>query len=252
MIEIRRSQDRGSGKLDWLDARFTFSFGPYKDPEQVGFSDLRLLNDDRVKGGGGFASHEHKDTEVFSYVLSGALEHKDSTGEGSVVPPGDVIMMSTGTGITHSEFNHSSTEPVHFLQVWVSPARRGVTPRYKQQHFSATRKRGRFATILVPEGEEAPGEMAWYADARVYAGLLDGNERAHVDLAPGRYAYIHVIRGAVSVNGTALADGDGARVRGERRLLFTDGTDAEILVFDLAPKETPDSQAGLENNRPRG
>jgi hypothetical protein len=129
---------------------------------------------------------------------------------------------------------------VHFLQVWVSPARRGVAPRYRQQHFSAARKRGRFATILVPDGEEAPGELAWYADARVYAALLDGDERAHVDLAPGRYAYIHVVRGAVSVNGRPLADGDGARVRGERRLMFENGRDAEILVFDLAAKETPD------------
>ena len=240
MLEIRRSDERGVGRLDWLDARFTFSFGPYHDPAQVGFSDLRLLNDDRVKGGGGFASHEHRDTEVFSYVLAGALEHRDSTGEGSVVPAGDVIMMSTGTGITHSEFNHSPTDPVHFLQVWVAPKRTGVTPRYGQQHFSVGRKRGRFVPILVPEGEEVAGSLWWYADARVYAALLDGDEQAHVDLAPGRYAYIHVVRGAVSANGTPLEDGDGARVRGERRLAFSDGRDAEVLVFDLAPKERPD------------
>ena len=241
MLEIRRSADRGTGRLDWLEARFTFSFGPYKDPEQIGFSDLRLLNDDRVAGGGGFASHEHRDTEVFSYVLAGALEHKDSMGQGSVVPAGDVVMMSTGTGITHSEFNHSRTEPVHFLQVWVAPTRTGVTPRYAQQHFSAVRKRGRFVPVLVPEGEAAAGALSWYADARVYAALLDGAEQAHVDLAPGRYAYVHVIRGRVTVNGTPLEDGDGARVRGERRLAFSDGADAEVLVFDLAPKERPDA-----------
>jgi redox-sensitive bicupin YhaK (pirin superfamily) len=240
MLEIRKSEERGRGTLDWLDARFTFSFGPYTDPGQVGFSDLRLLNDDRVKGGGGFATHEHKDTEVFSYVLSGALEHKDSMGEGSVVPAGDVIMMSAGTGIAHSEFNHSASEPVHFLQVWVAPTRTGVTPRYRQAHFSAARKRGRFVRVLVPDGEEAAGELSWYADARVYAALLDGDEQAHVDLAPGRYAYVHVIRGSVAVNGAPFDAGDGARVRGERRLMFTDARDAEVLVFDLAPKETPD------------
>jgi quercetin 2,3-dioxygenase len=239
MLEIRKSSDRGVGKLEWLDARFTFSFGPYKDPEQVGFSDLRLLNDDLVKGGGGFGTHEHKDTEVFSYVLSGALEHKDSMGQGSVVPAGDVIMMSTGSGITHSEFNHSATEPVRFLQIWVAPSRNGLTPRYAQRHFSAADKRGRLLPILVPDGEAANGAMAWYADARVYAGLLTGGESAAVELVKDRYAYVHVIAGHVTVNGTRLEEGDGARVRHERRLVFSDGADAELLVFDLPPRELP-------------
>jgi len=241
MLEIRKSDDRGTGKLAWLDARFTFSCGPYKDPAQVGFSDLRLLNDDLVKGGGGFASHEHKDTEVFSYVLQGALEHKDSMGDGSVVPAGDVVMMSTGSGITHSEFNHSPTEPVHFLQIWVAPARTGVAPRYSQKHFSDHEKRGRLIPILAPEGDAAGGAMPWYADGRVYAGLLDGPETAEVELAGDRYAYVHVIRGGVTVNGTPLGEGDGARVRGERLLSFSDGRDAELLVFDLPPRETPAS-----------
>jgi quercetin 2,3-dioxygenase len=239
-LELRKSDDRGTGKLDWLDARFTFSFGPYNNPDQVGFSDLRLLNDDRVKGGGGFATHEHKDTEVFSYVLSGALEHKDSMGEGSVVRAGEVIVMSAGTGITHSEFNHSKTDAVHFLQIWVVPSKKGVAPRYDQKHFSEQDKRGRLVPILVPAGEYANGAMSWNADARVFAGLLDGNQTATVPLNPNRYAYVHMIRGSVVVNGSRLDDGDGARVRDEQALQFRDARDAEVLVFDLAAKERPE------------
>lgn len=237
MIELRRSDDRGTGTLEWLDARFTFSFGPYKDPDQVGFSDLVLLNDDRVKGGGGFAQHEHKDTEVFSYVLDGALEHKDSMGEGSVVRPGEVLMMSAGTGITHSEFNHSPSDGVRFLQIWVKPDRQGATPRYGQKLFADAAKRGRMVPLLSPDGRN--GSLPWYADATVYAGLLDGAEQASVELGPNRHAYVHVIRGSVDVNGTAFAEGDGARVRGEERLILSGGRDAEILVFDLRPKELP-------------
>jgi redox-sensitive bicupin YhaK (pirin superfamily) len=241
MLELRKSEDRGVGKLDWLDARFTFSFGPYKDPNQVGFSDLRLLNDDRVKGGGGFATHEHKDTEVFSYVLDGALEHKDSMGEGSVVPAGDVLMMSAGSGITHSEFNHSQTDPVRFLQIWMATNRKGATPRYGQRSFPVEDKRGRLCGILAPEGEAIGRAMPWYADARVYAGLFDGPESAELPLAPDRFAYVHVIRGGVTLNGTPLGEGDGVRVRHEPRLRFSDGRDAEVLVFDLRPREVPEA-----------
>jgi redox-sensitive bicupin YhaK (pirin superfamily) len=237
MLEIRKSDDRGVGKLDWLDARFTFSFGPYKDPEQVGFSDLVLLNDDRVKGGGGFATHEHKDTEVFSYVIDGALEHKDSMGEGSVVRAGDVLMMSAGTGITHSEFNHSATEPVRFLQIWMKPTRTGVAPRYNQKAFPMADKRGRMVPLLSPGGRL--GSMPWNADATVYAGLLDGDERATIRLEGARYAYVHVIGGAVTVNGQRLAEGDGARVRGEDALVLGNGQGAEVLLFDLRAKELP-------------
>jgi len=239
MLELRKSDDRGVGKLDWLDARFTFQFGPYTNPAQVGFSDLRLLNDDRVTGGGGFAEHEHKDTEVFSYVLEGALAHKDSMGDGSVVRAGDVLTMTTGTGITHSEFNHSQTEPVRFLQIWMSAHRKGVAPRYAQQHFSAAEKRGRMRLIISPDGRE--GSLRFENDARVFAGLLDGAERAEVDLGPGRYAYVHVIRGSVRVNGTLLEEGDGARVRNEETLAFSDGRDAEALVFDMRPLEVPEA-----------
>jgi quercetin 2,3-dioxygenase len=238
MLELRKSDDRGVGKLDWLDARFTFQFGPYKNPDQIGFSDLRLLNDDRVKPGGGFATHEHKDTEVFSYVLEGALEHKDSMGGGSVVPAGDVLVMSAGTGITHSEFNHSKSEGVHFLQIWLVPNRKGVEPRYQQKHFAEQDKRGRLCPIISGEGDS--GSMGWYQDARVYAGLFDGDEKAELPLAPDRYAYVHVIHGAVSLNETPLGDGDGARVRNEQRLVFSKGKNAEVLVFDLRPQERPE------------
>ena len=239
MLEIRKSDERGVGKLDWLDARFTFQFGPYRNPDQIGFSDLWLLNDDRVKGGGGFAEHEHADTEVFSYVLEGELAHKDSMGEGSVVRAGDVLTMTTGTGITHSEFNHSQTEPVRFLQVWMSAHRKGVPPRYGQRHFSAAEKRGRLRLIISPDGRD--GSLRFENDARVFAGLLNGAERVDLDLGPDRYAYVHLIRGAVRLNGTMLEEGDGARVRHEQTLAFSDGRDAELLVFDMRPLEVPEA-----------
>ncbi|MBI4264397.1 MAG: pirin family protein [Acidobacteria bacterium] len=205
----------------------------------VGFSDLLLLNDDRVKPGGGFATHEHKDTEVFSYVLEGALEHEDSMGEGSVVRPREVLMMSAGTGITHSEFNHSKTDVLRFLQIWMAADRKGVLPRYNQKTFSDAGKRGRLCPLLAPEGKAADGAMPWYTDCTVYAGLFDGAERAELTLGPDRYAYVHVIRGALEVNGTQFNEGDGARVRHEERLVFSNGRDAEILVFDLRPRELP-------------
>jgi redox-sensitive bicupin YhaK (pirin superfamily) len=239
MLEIRRSEDRGVGKLDWLEARFTFSFGPYNNPEQIGFSDLKLLNDDLVQGGGGFATHEHKDIEVFSYVLDGALQHEDSMGGGSVVPAGDVLTMSAGTGITHSEFNHSKTDPVHFLQIWMLPDRRGVMPRYGQRHVPESEKRGRLRLIISPDGHD--DSLPFYQDTRIYAGLFDGDERAELVLDPDRYAYVHVIRGRVSLNGTSLNAGDGVRVRGERRLTITAGDNAEVLIFDLRPLERPEA-----------
>lgn len=237
MIEPRRSADRGVGKLDWLDARFTFQFGPYKNPQQTGFSDLLLLNDDRVAPGGGFATHEHKDTEVFSYVLEGALEHRDSIGGGSVVPAGDVIAMSAGAGITHSEFNHSKSEPVRFLQVWLAADRKGVPPRYQQKHFAESEKRGRLCAIL--SNQNGHGALHIYQDARVYTGLFDGEEHAELPLGRNRYAYVHVIRGEVSLNGARLNEGDGARVRNEERIVLTKGSNAEVLIFDLRPHELP-------------
>jgi len=239
MFEMRKSGDRGVGRLDWLSARFTFSFGPYQDPHQLGFSDLRLLNDDRVEPAG-FATHEHRDTEVFSYVLEGALEHKDSMGKGSVVPRGDVLMMSAGTGITHSEFNPSKTDKLRFLQIWMSADRKGAMPRYNQKHYGEKDKRGTLRQILGPEGRAPDGAMPWYVDCSVYCGLFDGAEKAELALGPNRYAYVHVINGRLKVNGTQFEDGDGARVRNERTLAFANGENAEILVFDLRPLEVPD------------
>lgn len=238
MLEVRKSADRGVGALDWLDARFSFSFGPYKDPEQVGFSDLRLLNDDRVRGGGGFATHEHADTEVFSYVVSGALEHKDSMGVGSVVRAGEVLTMSTGTGVTHSEFNHSAVDEVRFLQVWLVPSRKGVAPSYGQRHFPDVEKRGRFRCIIA--GDVREDALPLYMDGSVYAGLFDGAERAELPLAPGRYAYVHMVRGSALINGVRLDEGDGARVRHDHAITCEQGVDAELLVFDLRPRELPE------------
>jgi redox-sensitive bicupin YhaK (pirin superfamily) len=199
---------------------------------------LRLLNDDNVKGGGGFATHEHKDTEVFSYVLSGQLEHKDSMGDGSVVNPGDVLTMSAGTGITHSEFNHSKTDSVHFLQIWMVTGKKGVSPSYGQKHFPESEKRGKLRLIISPDGRD--GSLTFHQDTKIYAGLLNGAEKAEVALGPNRYAYVHVISGKVSVNGQPFGDGDGARVRQEEKLVFSDGQNAEVLVFDMRPQERPE------------
>ncbi len=237
MLELRKASDRGVANFGWLDSRHTFSFGHYHDPQQVGFSDLLVINDDRVEPGMGFGTHPHRDMEIFSYVLEGALEHKDSMGTGSVIRPGDVQMMSAGTGISHSEFNHSREEGVHFLQIWIVPDRLRVAPRYQQTHFADAEKRGRLRLIIAPDA--ADGALGVYQDTRVYAGLLNGAERAEFAVAAGRYAYVQVARGALRVNGIAMAAGDGARVREAGRLIFDSGEDAEVLVFDLRPNELP-------------
>jgi len=237
MIDVRKAEERGRADFGWLNSRHTFSFGHYHDPRQQGFSDLLVINDDRVVPGAGFGEHGHRDMEIFSYVLEGALEHKDSTGTGSVIRPGDVQTMSAGTGIRHSEYNHSKTEGVHFLQIWIVPDRKGVEPRYQQRYFAEEEKRGRLRIIIAPDGSD--GALDVYQDTRVYAGLISGDEAAALSFASQRYAYVHVARGAVTVNGTALEEGDGARIRGERQLTFTKGKDAEVLVFDLRPKELP-------------
>lgn len=237
MLEIRPAGDRGLAKLGWLHSRHSFSFGSYYDPEQVGFSDLLVINDDQVQPGRGFDTHGHRDMEIFSYVLEGALEHKDSMGTGSVIRPGDVQMMSAGTGIRHSEFNASRQELVHFLQIWIIPNRQGVTPRYQQQRFADAEKRGRLRLIISPDGAE--GSLSVYQDARVYAGLFDGAERQVLTLPENRHAYVHVARGALEVNGQRLSAGDGARLRQVRELTFAQGENAEVLVFDLRPVELP-------------
>ncbi len=237
MIEIRAAADRGHFNFGWLDTKHTFSFGQYRDPTQQGFSDLLVINDDIVQPGMGFGTHPHRDMEIFTYILSGALEHKDSMGTGSVIRPGDVQMMSAGTGIRHSEFNHSASELVHLLQIWIVPDRRGVAPRYQQVHFDAAEKRGRLRLIISPDS--ADGSLNVYQDVRVYAGLFDGAEHVELPLAPQRYAYVHVARGALEINGQRLSAGDGARIRNEGKLEFANGEDAEVLVWDLRPNELP-------------
>ena len=237
MLELHRAADRGMADFGWLDSRHTFSFGHYHDPQQAGFSDLLVINDDRVQPGKGFGTHPHRDMEIFSYVLEGALEHRDSMGTGSVIRPGDVQMMSAGTGITHSEFNHSPTEQVHFLQIWIVPSRTGVAPRYQQKHFTADQKRGRLRLIISPDAED--GALGVYQDTRVHAGLFAGTERAEFILPPQRYAYVHVARGALRLNGTAMQAGDGARLGDPVMLCFDGGQDAEVLLFYLRPTELP-------------
>lgn len=237
MLELRPAAKRGIANFGWLYSQHTFSFGHYYDPDQVGFSDLLVINDDRVSAGKGFGTHPHRDMEIFSYVLEGALEHKDSMGTGSVIRPGDVQMMSAGTGILHSEFNESRKEPVHFLQIWIVPDRLGVTPRYAQHHFRTEEKRGRLRLIISPDG--ADGSLSVYQDARVYAGLFDGAELQRFTLPPQRYAYVHVARGSLLVNGQRMTAGDGARIRNEQLIEFSDGNEAEILLFDLRPVELP-------------
>ena len=236
-LELRPADERGVAEHGWLSSRHSFSFGSYHDPRQAGFSDLLVINDDRVSGGGGFPTHPHRDMEIFSYVLEGGLAHRDSMGSGSVIRPGDVQMMSAGTGVAHSEFNASETEPVHFLQIWIVPDRRGVKPRYQEQAFSAEQKRGKLTLIISPDGQD--GSLSVYQDARVHAGLFDGDERASYQVQPGRYAYVQVARGSVEINGQRLSAGDGARVRDAGELEFSAGQDAEVLVFDLRPNEQP-------------
>ncbi|PLZ04160.1 quercetin 2,3-dioxygenase [Burkholderia sp. WAC0059] len=238
MIEIRQAAQRGRGEHGWLSSRHTFSFANYHDPKQMGFSDLLVINDDRVAPGRGFGTHPHRDMEIFSYVLEGALEHKDSMGTGSAILPGDVQLMSAGTGVTHSEFNHSARELVHFLQIWIVPSQKGAQPRYQQRHVTDAEKRGRLQLVLSPDGAEESLQIR--QDARVYAGCFDGDERAHFALGPDRYAYLHVARGSVTLNGVVLNEGDGARIRAEQALDFTDGRNAEVLLFDLRNNEMSD------------
>jgi len=237
MLELRKSSDRGIARFNWLESRHTFSFGGYDDPQHQGFSDLLVINEDRVRPGTGFATHSHRDMEIFTVVLEGALEHKDSTGTGSVIRPGDMQLMSAGSGIRHSEFNPSDSETVHFLQMWIVPEVKGVRPHYQQKHFDDEQKRGRLHLVLSPRG--AKGSMSLFQDARVYAGLFDGSEQATLELESRRYAYVHVARGSLQVNGLPLDEGDGVRVRDEQRLDFAAGRSAEVLVFDLRPRELP-------------
>lgn len=237
MLALRKSTERGQANHGWLKSFHTFSFASYRDPREQGFSDLLVINDDRVAPAKGFGQHPHRDMEIFSYVLEGALEHRDSLGTGSVIHPGDVQLMSAGRGVTHSEFNHSADAPVHFLQIWIVPSVQGAEPRYQQQHFGVEEKRGRLRLIISPDG--AQGSLSVRQDARVYAGLFDGDESARLELADNRYAYVHVAQGSITLNGQVLNEGDGVRVRNERILTLEQGKGAEVLVFDLRPHELP-------------
>jgi len=231
MIRIRPANERGHSKLDWLDSHHTFSFADYHDPNHMGVSNLRVINDDTVAPGGGFATHGHRDMEIVSYVLEGALEHKDSMGNGSVIRPGDVQRMSAGTGVRHSEFNHSPTEPVHFLQIWLIPNKTGVEPAYSQKHFPAGERRGRLTPLVSPDGRD--GSIATHQDALLYGTLLEAGETAGHDPQSGRRAYVHVARGRATVNGKELGAGDGAAIEGEQQIRLTGVAAAEVLLFDL-------------------
>jgi redox-sensitive bicupin YhaK (pirin superfamily) len=231
MNDIRRSNERGFADHGWLKSFHTFSFADYFDPEHVEFGPLRVINEDRVQAGAGFGTHGHRDMEIISYVLSGELAHKDSMGNGSTIRPGDVQRMSAGTGVRHSEFNPSSSEPVHFLQIWIQPAKRNIEPSYEEKRFAPSEKRGRLRLIVSPD--RADGSLLIHQDARVYAGLFTGSERADLEVASGRRVYLHVARGALQANGTALDGGDALRISDGSPLALRDARDAEVLVFDL-------------------
>ena len=231
MIQVRRADDRGYADHGWLRSYHSFSFADYFDPEHVEFGPLRVINEDRVVPGAGFSTHGHRDMEIISYVLEGALAHKDSTGTSSVIRPGDVQRMSAGRGVLHSEFNGSQSEPVHFLQIWIQPDVRGIDPGYEQKHFTDADKRGRLRLVASPDG--ADGSVRIHQDARVYAGRFDGAERAELALSAGRRAYVHVARGQVRVNGELLSTGDALKLTDVANVAITDGSGAEVLVFDL-------------------
>jgi len=233
MIQIRPANERGRAQLGWLDSRHTFSFGDYYDPKHMGFGPLRVINDDRVKPGAGFGTHGHRDMEILSYVLEGALEHKDSLGTGSVIRPGDVQRMSAGAGIEHSEFNPDRAHPVRFLQIWIEPEQRGLAPSYEEKHFSADARREQLR--LVASRGARDGSLAIHRDVDVYAALLGEGKTVEHALRPGRSAWLQVARGAVALNGQPLAEGDGAAIRAESQLTITGrSADAELLLFDLA------------------
>ena len=231
MLTLRKSQDRGYADHDWLKSYHSFSFAGYYDADHMGWGNLRVINEDRVAPGTGFGTHGHRDMEIISYVLDGALAHKDSMGNGSSIVPGDVQRMSAGTGVMHSEFNHAKDGVTHFLQIWIEPGARGIPPSYEQKRFEAAEKRGRLRVIASHDARD--GSVTIHQDAVVYAGLLDGAERAELALAKGRKAYVHVARGKVVANGEALAAGDALKTDADR-VVLEQGEDAEVIVFDLA------------------
>jgi quercetin 2,3-dioxygenase len=232
MLQIRKSADRGYADHGWLKSFHTFSFADYHDPEHMGFGSLRVINEDRILAGSGFGTHGHRDMEIISYVLEGALAHQDNMGNGSTIVPGDVQRMSAGKGVLHSEFNHAKDGVTHFLQIWVEPNVTGIRPSYEQKHFDAASKRGRLRLIASSDARE--GSVLIHQDAAIYAALLDGAEKARHELAPGRKAYVHVARGKVSVNGQPLAAGDALKASGVAEMVFGNGEQAEVILFDLS------------------
>jgi len=232
MIAVRPSAERGRSEPGWLSSRHTFSFADYHDPRHMGFRALRVVNEDRVEPGAGFPTHGHRDMEIVTYVVEGALEHKDSMGNGSVIHPGEVQRMTAGTGVTHSEYNPSRIEPVHFLQIWILPERPGLAPGYEQHAFSAAEMQGRLRLVASRDGRD--GSVTVHQDARVFAALLAPGEEIVYALAPGRHAWVQVVRGALALGGTALAAGDGVAVSDETRLALAARAPSELLLFDLA------------------
>jgi redox-sensitive bicupin YhaK (pirin superfamily) len=232
MISPRKAADRGRTRIDWLDSRHTFSFGDYYDPAQMGFRTLRVINEDRVRPGAGFPTHGHRDMEIITYILEGALEHKDSLGTGSVIRPGEAQRMSAGAGITHSEFNHSKTEPVHFLQIWITPATRGIAPGYEQKTIDDAKAHGGFAPVGTPDGRDRSVKI--HQDATLSVAKLERGQTAAASLRKGRHGWIQVARGEVAANGVALADGDGASISDEEKVTIVAKSPAEVLFLDLA------------------
>ena len=238
MITVRKSSDRGHADHGWLKSFHSFSFADYHDPNHMGFGNLRVINEDRIAPGTGFGTHGHRDMEIVSYVLSGELAHKDSMGNdeagaavSGVIRPGDVQRMSAGRGVLHSEFNHAPNDTTHFLQIWIEPSARGIEAGYEQKHFDADSKRGTLRLVASPDGRD--GSVTIHADAAIYSGLFDGEQHLARALDPERKAYVHVVRGSVTVNGQALRGGDALQIEHEAELSIDRASDAEVLVFDL-------------------
>ena len=232
MITLRKSDERGHADHGWLRSWHSFSFADYHDPAHMGFGNLRVINEDLIAPGTGFGTHGHRDMEIVSYVLDGALAHKDSLGNGATITPGEVQRMSAGTGVMHSEFNHERERVTHLLQIWILPRQRGIAPGYEQKRFADADKRGRLRLVAAPDGRD--GAVTIHADAALHAGLFDGDEAATLPLAPGRLGYVHVARGEVEVNGQRLRAGDAALLRDEPEVALAQGRNAEVLVFELA------------------
>jgi redox-sensitive bicupin YhaK (pirin superfamily) len=228
---IHNGNVRGHAKLDWLDSYHTFSFSSFYDPQRMGFRTLRVINEDRVAPGAGFPTHGHRDMEILTYVLSGAVEHKDSLGTGSVIRPGDVQIMSAGTGIMHSEFNPSPTEPLHLLQIWILPNQQNLAPRYEQKTFSEAQKRGKLSLVAAKDGRD--GALTIHQDVDLYASILEAGDVVHYSVRPQRYAWLQIAKGAVNLNGEELTAGDGVQISQEEELEIRSNFGGEILLFDL-------------------